>query len=310
MNAASKDLWDRFRNLNIWSSGSERAPNKPLLALWALGRCLNGEERMPLYALVDRELTALLEKFGPVRKTIHTEQPFWRMQKDDVWQIDRPELVILTPSGDAHKSSLMQNDIRGGFFEKDYDLLRRDHTLAWSIAESLLRAHFPPTRHDEILWTIGMDPSARTLATASETDDFALPMQQHRDAEFRRIVLDAYGGQCAVCAYGVRMDGSLVGVEAAHIRWRPARGPDKVRNGLALCLLHRKLFDEGAFTLTPRDLIVAVAAVASGPGFDDWLGRFRGRRLLIVPPASGERPHPDFLRWHGRQVFRSPDEIY
>ncbi len=309
MNAASKDLWNRFLNLKVWSSGSERAPNKPLLALWALGRCLNGEERMPLYALVDRELTELLEKFGPVRKAIHTEQPFWRMRNDGVWEIDRPELVMRTLSGDAYKSSLMQHDIRGGFFEKDYDLLRRGGNLAWSIAESLLHAHFPATRHDEILRAVGMNPSARTLAATPEADDFALPMQQRRDAEFRRIVLDAYGGQCAVCAYGVRVEGNLVGVEAAHIRWRPARGPNEVRNGLALCMLHHKLFDEGAFTLTPRDLVVAVAAVASGPGFDDWLGRFRGRRLRIVPRA-GEHPHPNFLRWHGRQVFRSPEEIY
>src|SRR5436189_6378643 len=36
----------------------------------------------------------------------------------------------------------------------------------------------------------------------------------------------------------------------AHIRWHQAGGPDIENNGLALCVLHHKTFDLGAFTLS------------------------------------------------------------
>ena len=44
----------------------------------------------------------------------------------------------------------------------------------------------------------------------------------------------AYGDRCAVC-----------GVEAAHVMWLQAGGPDDVRNGLVLCALHHAAFDRG-----------------------------------------------------------------
>jgi hypothetical protein len=40
-----------------------------------------------------------------------------------------------------------------------------------------------------------------------------------------------------------------VALDAAHIRWHQAGGPDEEANGLALRVLHHKLFDLGAFTV-------------------------------------------------------------
>ncbi len=47
------------------------------------------------------------------------------------------------------------------------------------------------------------------------------------------------------------MGGHAIGLEAAHIKWFPAHGPDVVPNGLALCSVHHKIFDLGAFTVLP-----------------------------------------------------------
>ena len=45
-------------------------------------------------------------------------------------------------------------------------------------------------------------------------------------------------------------DGQLfreaVGIEAARVRWWAANGPDQIKNSMALCWLHHKLFDRGA----------------------------------------------------------------
>ena len=94
--AVTNEILHRFSNLKIYTRRGSKAPNKPLLALWAIGRCLRGLPRLAEYGLVDRELSKLLMRFGPPRQIIHTEQLFWRMQGDDVWEIDRPELVKCT----------------------------------------------------------------------------------------------------------------------------------------------------------------------------------------------------------------------
>ena len=91
----SDQLLKRFVRLQIWTANGQRAPHKPLLALWAIGRCLRGEERLARYEEADRELTKLLRAFGPHRKSIHTKAPFWRLQGDGVWEVRDADRVIV-----------------------------------------------------------------------------------------------------------------------------------------------------------------------------------------------------------------------
>ena len=61
-----------------------------------------------------------------------------------------------------------------------------------------------------------------------------------RSPRFRKVVLSAYGHRCAVCGLQMEL------VEAAHIVPHAHRqGKDVVENGLALCALHHKSFDQG-----------------------------------------------------------------
>jgi len=53
------------------------------------------------------------------------------------------------------------------------------------------------------------------------------------------------------CAWAATNGWQRLGLEAAQIKWFQARGPDVVPNGLALCSLHHKIFDLGAFTVLP-----------------------------------------------------------
>ena len=46
---------------------------------------------------------------------------------------------------------------------------------------------------------------------------------------------------------------------AAHIKWFQARGQDVVPNGLALCSLHHKIFDLGAFTVLPGNHQIVIS---------------------------------------------------
>ena len=49
-------------------------------------------------------------------------------------------------------------------------------------------------------------------------------------------MLTAYEWRCAVCGLDVRLGSVSVALDAAHIRWHQAGGPDREGNGLALCM--------------------------------------------------------------------------
>ena len=329
MNADS--LLSAFGKLNVWSANGQRAPNKPLLALWAIGRCLEGEPRMTSYREVDKPLGELLRDFGPSRGVIHTDYPFWRLCGDDVWELEGAAHVRVTKSGDAFRRDLLDQEVRGGFPKEIYDTLAGNSALAVRIARSLVEAHFQATQYDEILRAVDIDPG------------FVQARRRRRDAGFSKRVLWAYNYRCAVCSFAVELNFKSIALDAAHIKWHQFRGPADVRNGIALCALHHRLFDAGAFTLFPRGSlrrpiptysrprrtaslegqvaedrpmttndvqppIVVVATPVSGRGLDEALGRFHGQPVHI-PADVNAWPDPRYLKWHTHEVFKSPDII-
>ena len=308
------DPWQRFQRLKVWKVKGNRAPHKPLLALWAIGRCLRNEPRLAPFELVDRELTRLLRRFGPCRKVIHTEFPFWRMRNDDVWEVERPHLVTTTSKEDAHKSSLTTHGIRGGLLEADYDVFGKDPELAWRIAKLLVEAHFPGTLHDDIFRATGIEIGAfdqedleprHVPDQVREPDVFEEYRRRRRDSTFSRAVMDAYDSRCAVCEFAVRVEDIPVALDAAHIKWHRAGGPPEIPNGLALCALHHRLFDYGVFTVL-GNLEIRVIRNASGHGFPESLGRFDGK-LMQTPARRDHWPASEYLRWHRCQVFKSQE---
>jgi putative restriction endonuclease len=82
-----------------------------------------------------------------------------------------------------------------------------------------------------------------------------------------------------------------------------ARGPDEERNGLALCVLHHKLFDLGAFTLEPGGCLLVSEQAHGSAGFDDSLMRHHGGPVRR-PQRPEWHPGPEYLAWHGREVFK------
>ena len=286
--ATPKDLRSRFEKLQVWHANGQRAPSKPLLALWAIGRCLRGECRLVPYRDVDRALTPLLRQFGPPRKHVRPEYPFWRLQNDGVWEIPGAERITVSPSGDAHVSSLRRENAHGGFPRNVFASLQADRKLAVEIAYSLVDAHFPPSLHNDVLRAEGIDTA------------FEYVRRRSRDATFSRNVLTAYDHKCAVCGFAVRLGNRPIALEAAHIKWHRAGGPDQVRNALALCVLHHRLFDVGAFTVN-FDQTILVAASVAGQGHEGALGRFQAEPLFS-PAQDNELPDARFLKWHHREV--------
>ncbi len=289
------DLRSRFEALHVWQAAGQRAPNKPLLALWAIGRCLGRENRLMSYRDAEVPLRSLLRRFGPPRKAVHPEYAFGRLVKDDLWEIPGAGVLERGHSGDFLVSSLRRQAARGGFPPDVFHALQADERLALDIAHSLLDAHFPQTRHAEVLEAVGL---------ASRAERFVSFRRRPRDPAFSREVLAAYEHQCAVCNFAVRMNGKYLALDAAHIKWHQAQGPDQVANGVCLCSNHHRLFDSGAFTLSSCDFRIVVSPAVKGTGVGCALGCFDGETLKL--PCKGvEYPGKRYLDWHHRHVFVS-----
>jgi putative restriction endonuclease len=281
-----------FDQLNVWSRGDQRAPHKPLLVLYALGKWGRGDRTDIPFMQVDTDLTRLLKEFGPPRQSYHPEYPFWRLQNDGVWVVHATG--PLTPrqgNTDAKKSDLLAKDATGRFSPDVQAALASDPALVSEIAARLLENHFPESIHPDILAAVGLTLGVDKAAA------------KKRDPQFRQRVLTAYEYRCAVCGFDVRLGSVSIALDAAHIRWFQAGGPDVESNGLALCVLHHKTFDLGAFTVN-RDGVLLVSDEAHGSeGFNEALMSRHGK--VIRPPQRQEWiPAPASLDWHARQVFK------
>ena len=180
--------------------------------------------------------------------------------------------------------------MRGGFTEEIASQLQSDSELAVEIIQTLLDGHFPDTWHEDILQSAGIELTAKGV------------IRKRRDPKFRANILNAYEYRCAVCGFDVRLGLQPVALEAAHIKWHQAGGPDEEVNGLALCSLHHKLFDRGAFTLS-NDLEILVSDEAHGSvGFQEWLMCFH-RKKLHFPQRQIYYPSENFTQWHVHEVF-------
>jgi putative restriction endonuclease len=288
----NKTIDERFLTLNVWQRGSERAPHKPLLLLLALGALSRGVRSIP-FGEVEVKLGALLREFGPPRKAVHPEYPFWRLQKDGLWEVvaDRP-MRSRDSNDDPPVSELRAANARGALPAPVQAELLGHPDAVMRVAHQLLDENFSETLHQDILDAVGLvEPMEGAV------------QRRRRDPNFRNAVLVAYQYKCAMCGLDLRVGTVPVGLEAAHIKWHQAKGPDTVENGMSLCTLHHKLLDYGAFTVG-ADHRVSVSEHVNGSGrVEEVLFRHHGTKVSL-PRRPEELPNPEFLQWHRREVFK------
>ena len=310
--------------LNTHQRRGRRAPHKPLLLLFALGRVLRDRDRLVGYAEVDRRVGDLMRRFGSPSGGVRPHYPFRWLLSDGLWDIPRYAELSKNSSGDLYVSQLRDLGVEGGFPEKVHDLLRADPGLAWQAVEEILHEHFPESLHRDIRAAAGIrgermarhaeDASAGPTVREREIDlpSFYsyLTRRRRRDPLFRGRVLDEYVERCAVCDLDVRLGAQPLGLEAAHIQWHSHAGPDKVVNGLALCLLHHEAFDRGALGLEGRkgtgfNVLISHEVRESRGEAAGSLIEFSGRRIRS-PRTESRAPARPFVDWHSSEVFRSP----
>jgi putative restriction endonuclease len=127
-----------------------------------------------------------------------------------------------------------------------------------------------------------------------------LTSRPFRDRAFAAAVKDAYRDTCAMSGIKIINGGGRSEVQAAHIRPVEHRGPDSIRNGLALSGTFHWMFDRGLISVDD-DYGLLLAKDRLPDSIDRMLG---GNERLILPERVDFRPHQKFLSWHRDNVFK------
>lgn len=289
------DWVERVTSLNQWRRGGERAPHKPLLLLYALGQLQRSGSSRMAFGDVEADLKHLLEEFGPPRPT-SPGYPFHHLVSDGLW-------VVTSPSGLGSPGPNLKPLRAGAVGELVSEFARdvaHDPVLFTGVVRAMLDANFPASLHEDVLEAVGIGLQPVELAESRP------PSNRNRDPAFRKAVLLAYEYRCAACGYDGQFFREAVGIDAAHVRWWAAEGPDEVANGLALCSLHHKLFDRGAIGLSPDHRIAVSRHFIGRSQLAESLVLGLAGQPLVRPQAGQPAPHPSHVAWHSSQVFRGP----
>jgi putative restriction endonuclease len=123
-----------------------------------------------------------------------------------------------------------------------------------------------------------------------------------RDRAFRRAVLHAYDGRCAVTGWKLVNGGGRLEAEAAHIRPVEHKGSDSIRNGLALSGTAHWMFDRGLISLTDELEIMISRQVND---ISSVAAIVNPTKKALVPKSEEHRPHAENLAWHREHCFKN-----
>src|SRR5215813_1354746 len=139
------------------------------------------------------------------------------------------------------------------------------------------------------------------------TDSFERPIVEltvsrpFRDQAFKRSVRNAYDCRCALTGLRLINGGGRPEVQAAHIMPVSSKGPDSIRNGLALSGTVHWMFDRGLITVDENYQVIAPES-----RLPEQLRRlFNQGSKLILPRDRSLWPHPHYLKFHKNYIFKN-----
>ncbi|MEU4888235.1 MULTISPECIES: phosphorothioated DNA-binding restriction endonuclease [Streptomyces] len=300
--------------------GAVRAPHKPLLLLWLLGRFTATGSTAVAYEEAEEPVSRLINDYGPAVMSPalarqRAAMPFVQLERT-LWALCDGNGRPIGPDAPERGAWLREHGATGRLLPCVEQLLADPGTLT-AATRILLDQHFTPSLETAIRADTGLDsPAAKEGAELCLPSPSREPRRQPpvrasapsaRRAGFAEEVLRAYAYSCAICGYDGALGRSPVGLEAAHIRWNSQDGPDTADNALALCAQHHTLFDYGVLGLT-EDLRIRVSGLYTcrsdaGRAVDG----LHDKRLAAPRPGS-PAPAPRYVAWHSRQVFKHTPE--
>jgi putative restriction endonuclease len=172
---------------------------------------------------------------------------------------------------------------------KTYDLSASRYEAYF--ADLLARLQGPSIESDEMPWQ---------RPGPAFGDPRLAPYRVGQNA-FQAVVLQAYGGRCAVTGDRIRPV-----LQSAHIRPLARGGEHRIDNGLLLRSDVHTLFDAGYLGVDPKHrLLVSPRLRQEFNNGDEFYARAGSAAPIAVPSRRVDRPNREFLEWHLDEVFKA-----
>lgn len=214
---------------------------------------------------------------------------------DDYLDFDRP--VPFAEGSKYYESALKKSDgsTNKGAFGRAVRLVPDAEF------DQILKAGFAPVLGEEML-----RQQPRQFEISEPTIPFERPIiemtisRPFRERSFMYNVRAAYENRCAMTGLRLINGGGRPEVQAAHIQPVAEKGPDSVRNGLALSGTVHWMFDRGLISIGDDYKILT----AENHVPEDALRLLNQSRTINLPNDPAFQPNALFLKFHRDKIFK------
>jgi putative restriction endonuclease len=145
---------ERFRNLHQHQQDGNKSLHKPLLALYAVARVINGEPSEMPFSVAEAALAPLTVEYATSSSTSAAQSvayPFTRLRFDGIWQLDSDVPMDLV-------GPLREGDVTGHLEPGIEARLKADPELARQVARDLAVDYFDGGAVRDVLHRVGLEP--------------------------------------------------------------------------------------------------------------------------------------------------------
>jgi putative restriction endonuclease len=213
---------------------------------------------------------------------------------DDYLDFDRP--VPFAEGSEYYESALKKDDgsTNKGAFGRAVRLISDDEF------DRILKSGFAPilseTPSPEVIlpgFSEPPTPFERPIVEMTVSRPF-------RERSFMYNVRAAYSNRCAITGLRLINGGGRPEVQAAHIQPVASKGPDSVRNGLALSGTVHWMFDRGFISIGDDYKIL----VAKNHVPDDAIRLLNPNGFINLPKDQTLHPNTHYLKFHRDGIFK------
>jgi putative restriction endonuclease len=167
--------------------------------------------------------------------------------------------------------------------------------------DKILKAGFAPILSENQASQDAMLPGFSEQPSAFERSIVeVLVSRPFRERSFMHNVRAAYSNRCAITGLRLINGGGRPEVQAAHIQPVASKGPDSVRNGLALSATVHWMFDRGLISISDDFKIL----VARNHVPEDAVRLLNQSGLINLPEDKTFYPNAHYLKFHRDNVFK------
>ena len=148
MKRFDEERLQKFQNIKVHKSKGKISIHKPLLILLALKAFKEGQTSMP-YEEVAPRLNGLIKNIGNVPSP-RANYPFVRLVHDQIWSLNKQQLVDDFPGDDPTGKFLVENKVEGGFTHEIQNRLSENPEDLKMLNELVITLFFEPELHKKL----------------------------------------------------------------------------------------------------------------------------------------------------------------